>query len=152
MKRILFVLVLVTAILASTSIASAKTTRIEFTGSEWCDEDTLIFEREKLAGPNMQIKHITQVCYDTASIPQLSGTDYLTDGDMHVVGQNFIIDGNLRMESDEGGVWVGSWVLPAHTNTIKVIAHGEGLYEGMILHWYLSLDGPFWGYIFTPGK
>lgn len=152
MKRILFVIVLLAAILLTTTTASAKTTRIDFTGSEWCDPDTLIFGDMRLAGPNMQIKHITQVCYDTASIAQLTGTDYLTDGDMHFVGPNFILVGNLRMESDEGGVWVGSWVLPANADAIQVVAHGEGLYEGMELHWYLSLDGPFWGYISVPGN
>ncbi len=151
MKRILFVIVLLAAILLTATTASAKTTRIDFTGSETCSPD-VNFERVKLAGPNLQIKHITSVCYDTASIPQLTGTDYLTDGDMHYAGPNWILVGNLRMESDEGGVWVGSWVLPANADTIQVVAHGEGLYEGMELHWYLSLDGPFSGYISVPGN
>ena len=66
---------------------------------------------------------------------------------MQFVGPNFILVGKLRMESDEGGVWKGSWVLPANSTTIQVIAHGEGIYEGLKLHWFLSLDGPFWGYI-----
>jgi len=154
MKRILFFIIVVITILATTGVASAKTTRIDFTGSEWCDPDTLIFGNVRLAGPNVQIKPFTEVCYDTASIPQLTGTDYLTDGNVHFVGngQNFILSGKLQMQSDEGGVWVGSWVLPENTSTIKVVAHGEGLYDGMVLYWFLSLDGPFWGYILNPGQ
>lgn len=149
---VLLIIALLALILFMSNKASAKTTRIDFTGSERCDPDTLMFDKLQLAGPNLQIKRITQICYDTASIPHLTGADYLTDGDMHLVGSNFVLVGNLRMESEEGGVWMGSWVLPANTTTIQVIAHGEGLYEGMILHWYLSLDGPFWGYILTPGS
>jgi hypothetical protein len=133
--------------------ASAKSSRIDFTGSEWCDPETMFFDKVWLAGPNAHIGQLTQVCYDTASIPQLIGTDYLSGANVHFVGGGkiFIMTGKLRMVSVEGGAWVGSWVLPANTTTIRVVAHGEGLYEGMVLHWFLSLDGPFWGYILTSG-
>ena len=154
MKRILFVILLVAAMLASTGVASAKTTRIDFSGSEVCDESTLTIAKIIEAGPNLHLMQITQTCYDTASSSKLTGTDYLTGGNMHIVGggKNFILTGTLRMESTEGGVWVGSWVLPANSNTIKVVAHGEGLYAGLQLHWFLSLDGPFSGYILNPGN
>jgi len=153
MKRILFIIVLVAAILATTGAASAKTMRIDFTGSEWCDPDTFLFARVWESGPNLHIDGITQTCYDTASIPQLTGTNNLFDARINLVGggPNFNLSGKLRMESAEGGVWVGSWVWPANAATIQVIAHGEGLYEGQQLHWFLVDGGPFWGYIVIPG-
>jgi hypothetical protein len=154
MKRILFVVVMATVFFAATGVANAQTTRIDFTGSEWCDPDTFLFGSAREAGPNLLIRGITQVCYDSASIPQLTGTDFLSNASLQLIGTgpNFILTGKLRMESAEGGVWVGSWVLPANTNTIMVIAHGEGLYNGMQLHWFLTEDGPFWGYILNPGN
>ncbi len=152
-KYILLIVILLAAILLTTTTASAKTTRIDFTGSEWCDPDTLMIDKIQPAGPNLHIKHITSVCYDTASIPQLTGIDHLTDGDVHFAGPNWILVGNLRMESNEGGVWVGSWVLPANSTTIQVVAHGEGMYEGMELHWFLDAECDvcsFSGYIIMP--
>jgi len=156
-KYALLIVVLLTSIMLTTTItiASAKTTRIYFTGSEWCDSDTFIFTRVWESGPNLHLDGITQTCYDTASIPQLTGTDYLFDARINFVGDgpNFILSGKLRMESAEGGVWVGSWVLPANTTIIQVIAHGEGIYEGQQLHWFLDeADGSFNGYIVVPDK
>jgi hypothetical protein len=153
-KHILSVLILVVALLATTSVVSAKATRIYFTGSEWCDPNTLIIGKEWPAGPNYQIRQITQTCYDTASITQLTGTDYLYDARINLVGggPNFILSGKLQMVSDEGGVWNGSWTLPANTTIIKVIAHGEGKYKGQQLHWFLDLAGPFSGYIEETGN
>ena len=152
--RILIVILLAATILLPAAQASARTTRIEFTGSEWCDPDTLTVAREWMAGPNYQARGLTQVCYDTADIPQMTGTDYLSDGNVKFIGSggNLILSGKLRMETGEGGVWVGSWTLPANSTTIQVIGHGEGKYEGMKLHWFLSLDGPFYGYILSPGN
>lgn len=152
-KYALLIVVLLASIMLTTTIASAKTTRSYFTGSEWCDPDTFLFTRVWESGPSLHLDGITQTCYDTASIPQLTGTDYLFDARMNFVGDgpNFILSGKLRMESAEGGVWVGSWVLPANTTTIQVVAHGEGLYEGQQLHWFLEEtgtgSGPFSGYI-----
>jgi hypothetical protein len=148
--RILIVFLMAAAILLPTAPANAKTTRINFTGSEWCDESTLTLIREWMAGPNYQARGLSQICFDTADIPQMTGTDYLYDGQLKIVGKgakNFIISGKLRMETAEGGIWLGSWVLPANSTTIQVIGHGEGLYEGRHLHWFLSLEGPFEGYI-----
>lgn len=141
----LLAILLVLILLASAAPVSAKTTRVEFTGNEACDDPLIL--KEWMSGPNYHANGITSTCYDTASIPELTGTDYLTDGRMKFVGPNFILVGTLRMESAEGGVWKGSWVLPANSTTIQVTGHGEGKYEGMELHWFLSLDGPFWGYI-----
>jgi hypothetical protein len=156
MKRmkLFLVLTVIAALLLATMPASAETTRIDFTGFDSCDPDTLIFTRAWEAGPNLHIAGITQTCHDTASIPQLTGTTYLFDSRINLVGgeSNFIIFGKFRTESDEGGVWVGSWVLPANTSTIQVVGHGEGLYEGQQLHWFLDVSGPFWGYILTPGN
>jgi hypothetical protein len=147
--RILIIAMLLIGILLPAALASAKSSRIDFTGNEWCDPNTLTVIREWIAGSNYQARGLTQVCYDTADIPQMSGTDYLSDGRISFVGinGNFILSGKLRMETREGGVWVGSWTLLSNSNTVQVIGHGEGIYEGLQLYWFLSLDGPFSGYI-----
>ena len=149
-KCILLAVLSVLILLLSATTVSAKTTRVEFTGYEVCDPPLIL--KEWVAGFTWHANGITSTCYDTASIPELTGTDYLTGFTAQMVGKNFIMFGKLRMESDEGGVWIGSWVFPAHSPTIQVIAHGEGMYEGMELHWFISLDGPFWGYIIDTGK
>lgn len=154
-KYVLLAFMLITAILLTTTVANAEGTRNYFTGSEWCDPDTFIFARVWESGPNAHLDGITQTCHDTANIPQLMGTDYLFDARINLVGggPNFILSGKLLMQSDEGGVWVGSWVLPANTTTIQVIAHGEGLYEGQQLHWFLDEEnGSFSGYIKGTGN
>ncbi len=151
--RISIILALVITVLLPMANASSITNRIDFTGSEWCDPDTLTVIREWMAGPNYQARGLAQVCHDTADIPQMIGTDYLSDGRISFVGSdgNFILSGKLRMVTREGGVWVGSWTLPPNLDTVQVIGHGEGIYEGLQLHWFLSLDGPFNGYILAPG-
>jgi hypothetical protein len=152
--HILFVLTLVFSLLFPMTIASANPNRIDFSGSEWCDPSTLNVIREWMAGPNYQARGLTQVCYDTADIPQMTGTDYLSDGRVIFVGNtgDLVLTGKLRMVTNEGGVWVGSWRLPANSDTVQVIGHGEGIYEGLQLHWFLNLDGPFEGYIVDPGN
>ncbi len=155
-RRFMIVIALV-AVLALAMPVAAYTgdSRIYFTGSEWCDSDSFTSARIWESGPNLHLDQITQTCYDTASIPQLTGTDYLFEARINLVGggPNFNLSGKLRMESAEGGVWVGSWVLPAHTTTIQVIAHGEGLYEGQQLHWFLDEEaGSFSGYIVETGN
>ena len=155
MKTVLGILIgltLVLGVLLPVSSAGAKPARIEFTGSESCTGD-LKFIRQWITGPNFQARGLTETCLDTADIPEMTGIDYLYDGKVSIVGENgnFILSGKLRMESNEGGAWVGSWVLPANSDTIQVIGHGEGIYEGYQLHWFLSLDGPFYGYIIEKG-
>jgi hypothetical protein len=142
-------------VLAMPTVAHAEHSRIYFTGSELCDPDTFFFARAWVSGPNLHLDGITQTCYDIATIPQLTGTDYLFDARINLVGgePNFNLSGKLRMVSDEGGVWNGSWTLPANTAIIKVIAQGEGKYEGQQLHWFLNEeDGSFSGYIDTTGN
>jgi hypothetical protein len=146
--RVLLVLVLSFVVLLPTKIASAKETRIEFTGYEECSGDTLIIPVEWYPGRNWQARDAIETCSDTADTQMMTGEDHLYDMAAHSVGvANFILNGKLRMETDEGGVWVGSWKLTPSDYIIKVVAHGEGIYEGMLLHWFLSLDGPFYGYI-----
>lgn len=153
MKTRIFMVVTVMAALFALAIpvgAHAENPRIYFTGSEVCNPYTFLFARIWESGPNLHIDQITQTCYDTASIPQLTGTDYLLDARMNLVGgaPNFILSGKLHMVSDEGGAWNGSWTLPANTTIIKVIAQGEGKYDGQQLHWFLDeVGGTFSGYI-----
>ncbi len=153
MKRIVFVIVLAALLIATTGVATAGTTRIYFTGKENCD--TAIFPRDWLAGPNWQARGIYSICHDKATIPQYTGTSYLSDGRLQwLVGQvNPILATDLRMETKEGGVWVGSAVLPANTDEVKIVMQGEGLYEGLQIRVFLSYEySTFWGYIEDVGN
>jgi hypothetical protein len=137
--RILIVLVLSFIVLFPTTMASAKQNRIEFTGSELCTHADLEIPMEWYPGRNWQARDASETCFDTnADTSMMTGTDYIYDMSCRYVGEgNFMLEGKLRMETDEGGVWVGSWEMSAHDYVIKVVAHGEGVYEGMHLHWFL---------------
>ncbi len=145
MKRIMFVIVLAAMLIATTGTASAGITRIDFKGVTDCKLESLVFRKEWMAGPVYQARHITEDCYDVASIPQMNGVEHI---DFHIVGSIPIFAGTDRMETNEGGVWVGSWVWPPNTSIIKIIMHGEGKYAGLQLHMFedASTD-EFWGYI-----
>jgi hypothetical protein len=155
---IFLVLLLAVGFILPVKPVSARTTRIEFKGSEWCDPSTMSAIKAWLAGPNLQVRGFSQVCSDTADIPQMTGTTYLYDGKVSFVGEveNFVINGKLRTETDEGGVWVASWQLGANSNIVQIIGHGEGIYEGLQLHWFVvesdEDSSPFEGYILDPGK
>jgi hypothetical protein len=155
MKRVLLVIALAAMLVATTGAASAGTTRIYFTGKATCPDDW-IFSRMWEAGAvdNWQVRGIVSVCRDKGSIPQVTGTEYLTDGNI-MWGPMLqpILTTKDRMETKEGGAWVGSAVLPANTDTIQINMHGEGLYEGMQLHMFESYaDASYWGYIEVTGK
>jgi len=150
-KRIFIILLLLIGAMAiPVTIVSARATRIDFTGSEWCDPATLNAERLWWPGPNLQVRGWTQTCYETANIPQMNGTTYLYDG-LAVIGNNYVVNVNFRMETTGGGVWTGVCQLPANTDVIKCIGHGEGVYEGLELHWFpgpnMGTPTPFTGYI-----
>jgi hypothetical protein len=152
--RILIGLCLVLSVLLPLTIASAKPTRIDFTGSEWCDPNTFVFTREWWDGDNYHARGISQTCYDTATIPQMTGMDYLYDSRLDAF-DNFAqmkMSGKLNFVSDEGGEWVATWKLPLDSETITVIGHGKGKYKGLELHWFLKLDGSFQGYILDRGN
>jgi hypothetical protein len=156
MKAKMFMVLVIIALLiplAMPAPAHAESTRIYFTGTEVCDWDSFNFARLWNSGPNTHIDGIKQTCYPTASIPQFTGTSYLSDG--RIVWNSLElspISGKIRMVSGEGGVWTGSWILPANSNTIRVTGHGEGLYKGLQI--FIFEDDPtgaFWGYIMDTG-
>jgi hypothetical protein len=159
--RILMVLVLSCGILLPTTMASAKETRIEFTGYEVCTGELDIL-KEWYPGWNYQARGATETCIIPAegNIAMLAGIDNISDMAGIFVGNwnnhfNVVLHGKLRLETYEGGVWVGSWEMTSSDFMIKIIAHGEGLYEGMQLHlyedWLAEWNGepssPFYGYI-----
>jgi hypothetical protein len=147
--RFVMVLTLATVILLPATRVSANATRIEFTVSETCDND-LTNVREWSAGPNFHATGITQTCHDLGSIPQVTGTVYLTDGNMHYVGNNAIMTGLARFETDEGGVWVGRWTFSA--GVFILVAHGAEMYEGQQYFGFHNLNsGLNKGYILMPG-
>jgi hypothetical protein len=148
--RFLIIILLVGTILLPASIVSAKANRIEFTGTETCDKSTTVLPRIWLAGPNLQIRGFSQTCYETESIPEMTGTTYLYDGVVVVKSDgNYMVKVKFRLETDEGGVWVGSAEKPVNATLIECVGHGEGIYKGLELHWFLE-DGdikPGYGYI-----
>jgi hypothetical protein len=152
MKRVWFVIVLAALLVATTGAARARATRIEFTGMTACDPDSVTLIREWPAGPNYQGRGFTQICYDDiASTPQMLGIEYISFK-VQQVGPNFILSGTDRMETYEGGVWVGSWVLPAHSDTLRIIMRGEGKYPGQQLRMFENvITNEFWGYIEDTG-
>ncbi len=156
MKRITFVIVLAALLIATTGAASAATSRIEFTGTTKCfDQESGTLIREWFPGINYQGREFAQVCRDKASIPQLNGIEYI-DFKVQVVGTDgkwLMLSGTDRMETKEGGVWVGSFEWPANTWILKIVMHGEGIYAGQQLHMFedASTD-EFWGYIEVTGN
>ncbi len=149
MKRIVFVIVLAALLIATTGAASAGTTRIPFEGKTACDGKTLTVVREWMAGHIYQGRGFIGLCYDKADIPQMRGVETIEfniDGGLILVGKD-------RMVTKEGGVWEGSWQLPAGTSIIHIGMQGQGIYEGMQLHmWENEEDNSFWGYIEVTGS
>jgi hypothetical protein len=147
MLRVLTFLAVAALILMPFSAVSAKSPRINFTGSEWCDPASLHIMKEWMNGTDYHARGITQTCYDTADIPQMTGTDYLYLTNLDVINGEMKLSGAIRMVSDEGGTWLGLCNLPLGSDTITCVGRGIGRYKGLELHWFLTLDGPFSGYI-----
>lgn len=157
MKAKLFTVLVILALLIPLTVPApvhAASTRIYFTGSEPCDDGSFDYARFWISGPNIHVNGVTSTCYPIASIPQFTGTDYLSDG--RIVWNSIElspISGKFRMESIEGGVWTGSWILPANSNTIQITGHGEGIYAGKQIFIYEDdPTGNFWGYILDTGN
>ncbi len=133
--------------------AHAANMRIYFTGTETgCDP--LIPGREWSSGPNYHIHVESQTCYEAATIAQFTGANYPHDGVINLVGGGSVltITGKFRMETNEGGIWVGSFTWPANTNILTGIGHGQGIYKGLNMHVFVDeTTGMFSGYIDTGG-
>jgi hypothetical protein len=144
----------VIAVLLTLSIPTtvrADNNRIYFTGIETGCEDWVV-EREWMAGPTYHLRIDTQTCYEEANIPQFTGTLYPHDGVINFGGMFGTINGKFRMETEEGGVWVGNFELSANSNTISGVGHGEGIYAGQQMRVFTNAEtGEFWGYIINGG-
>jgi hypothetical protein len=147
---VLIIFLLVSSLLLPVNAANAQAERTEFTGWEVCDAETLSAMRLWMAGPNFQVRGWSETAYETASIAQMTGTTYIYDG-LAIIGKNYIVNAKFRMETDEGGVWVGVSRKAADSPTITSIGHGEGIYEGLEFRLYQNMctEGgqPFHGYI-----
>jgi len=144
----------VIAILLTLSIPTpvrADNNRISFTGYETgCDG--WVVERGWEAGNTLHLRIDSQTCYEVGDIPQYIGTLYAYDGVVNIGGKFVTVNGKFSMETDEGGVWVGNFELPANSNTIKGVGHGEGMYAGQQIHVFTNNEtGEFWGYIINGG-
>jgi len=152
--RRLIISLAVIAILLTLSIPTpvrADNNRTYFTGSETgCDKWEV--EREWMAGPTLHLRIDTQTCDEEADIPQYTGTIYASDGVINMGGMFITVNGKFRMETVEGGVWVGNFKLSANSNTITGVGHGEGMYAGQQIHVFTNNEtGEFWGYIINAG-
>ena len=148
--RILIILLLGVVIVIPTTIVNARATRIDFVGTELCDPATLYAESLWWAGPNLQVRGWTQTCYESADTSEMEGVTYLYDG-LAVIGNNYVVNVNFLMITNEGGVWRGVCQLGANTDIIKCVGHGEGIYEGLELHSFPSPNNgeptQFTGYV-----
>jgi len=158
LARILIAFAMVSGALLPAPSASAKSTRIDFTGIEWCDPDTFVVTREWMSGPNnYHSRGLSQTCYETATIPQMTGTVYLYNFRINAF-DNFSqaqVSGEFRFVSVEGGEFLGTATSPRSFVTFMAIGHGVGIYQGLELHWFLDESGEqtvFWGYILDPGN
>ena len=127
--------------------------RTYFTGSETgCG--ALGVSREWPSGPNYHLRVDSQTCSEVGSIVEATGTIYLSDGVINLVGGGALatMTGKFRFETDEGGIWVGSFTWPANTMILKGVGRGQGLYEGLTIHMVLDqTTSNFWGYIESGG-
>ena len=157
LARILIAFAVVSCALLPASGASAKATRIPFTGTEWCDEDTVGLVRDWVSGPNYHARGLSQTCYETATIPEMTGTLYVYDVLFNEFGNSGEggVTGKLRFVSDEGGEFLGSWTWGRDDVGPTAVGHGVGKYQGLELHWFLDESGVptiFSGYILDPGS
>lgn len=148
--RFFVILIIAAAVLLPTTVANAGATRIDFINTETCEDDITI-AREWLSGPNYHAAGLTQTCHDVGNIPQATGTVYLTDGQVNVVGNVVTMHGLSTFVTVEGGRWVGRWTYAA--GVFEVHAHGEGIYQGqqfVVLNNFNS--GLRESYILLPGN
>lgn len=145
--NLLALLALLAILLAPSHAVDAKASRIDFTVVETCNDDMLM-EKAMQAGPNFHAFGLTQTCNEDGSIPQATGTAYLSDGKLHVVGGNVIANGSCRIETVEGGVWQGRWTMSA--GVFEFVGHGEGIYAGMQYFSISNQNGKSKGYILIP--
>ncbi len=151
--RILLAVALSPLLLSVPAAQAQGATRISFTNHEVCDPGTFVWERAWLAGQVDQIRGITQTCYETASIPQMTGVAYLLDARLISVDDKptFVLGGKIRIEAQDNCVWVGGWTWPAKSRNVQVVAHGDGTCQGMELHWSEDASGAGGGYILVTG-
>ena len=120
-------------VLATTSTVSAKSERIEFTFTEFCDPGTVQITREIMNGQgNWLVRHWTQTCYETATIDQWTGVA-LIDLNMNLTGSHdfvFFVGKARFVSSKEGGVWNMNCLYPVPSVDVQCVGIGEGFYEG----------------------
>ncbi len=156
MRMRMLVIVAMLAMLLASALplaAHAENSRIYFTGVE-TSCDPLLPSRIWASGPNYHVRVQSQTCHEQGSIPQATGTNYASEGVINEVGRESIltVTGKFRLETNEGGIWVGSFTWPANTNLLKAVGQGQGIYEGLNIHMFLDQStGTFWGYIDTAG-
>jgi hypothetical protein len=152
-KLIVLVMVLI-FVLLTVSTVSAKSERIEFSFTSFCDPDTTQIAREIMNGQgNWLAKHWTQTCYDTGTIDQWTGVESI-DLNVSLTGNHEYIFfvGKSRFVSDEGGVWNLNCLYPLPSDDAQCVGNGEGLYEGMqvFVKFYPDYGGT--GYIVDHNK
>jgi hypothetical protein len=131
-KRLIVLVMALIFVLLAVSTVSAKSERIDFSFTEFCDPDTTQIAREIMNGQgNWLAKHWTQTCYETGSIAQWTGVTSI-DLNMNLTGSHeyvfFVSKG--RFVSYEGGVWNLNCLYPIPSVNVQCVGNGEGLYEG----------------------
>ncbi len=156
LARILIAFAIVSVALLPASSASAKATRIEFTGTELCDPNWVVVRDWMSGSDNEHMRGISTTCVETATIPQMTGTVYIYDFRLNAF-DNFSaygLSGKFRFVSTEGGEFVGTTTSPRNFVYHMAVGHGVGKYEGLELHWFVYESGEqtvFSGYILDLG-
>ncbi len=142
---------LLAVLLVGISPASAKVTRIYFyqLGGDECSP---VLDLLHISGPNMHV-HGTYTCPTTAydmnddPFPMFTGVITWTDAKAQFVGGHENLTSKIRIDTVEGGAWVGSFSWPGN-GVLKGVYHGEGIYEGMtVFGTYDPVNGINGGYV-----
>ncbi len=136
-KRLILTIVTVLGVLlVSAAPIAAQASITEFTGTEVCNIDNPI-NPGILTFPdgNLHVRGLVFLCRDESSDPR--GTGYNTIVMNANVDANGLgpIWGTFHFETDEGGVWEGTWEAMVKTNSSQhhATGTGQGIYEGMTL-------------------
>ncbi len=148
-RLILTIVTTLGVLLAFAAPIAAQASVTEITGTEDCtttNEGIWTFH-----DGNVHIRGMVLLCRETSSDPRATGKNTVVmnaNWDANGFGPMW---GTAHIETDEGGVWEGTWEGLVTTSVSKYHARatGQGVYEGM-KQWVDSVNGEFQGRILDP--
>lgn len=148
-RLILTILTVLGALLAFAAPIAAQASVSEITGTESCfptDPGTWTFP-----DGNAHVRGMVLQCRDQSSDPRGTGDNTVVlnaNWDSNSLGPMW---GTFQFETDEGGVWEGTWegMITTSGSQYHATGMGQGIYEGMKL-WVDSVNGVWQGRILDP--